>query len=327
MMNKREYILIIFLVLAIIAIVVAAIYFNNENREITATNNASNTVTQTPIQTTNIDPYSKYEGFTWARETSAGYATQKFEIVDAKLYLISNNAKTLVTSVIGVPKYVNAIIRGGVLSDIIVITEDGIVWKNTDVDDGITIAIKDAFTKVPLNGTVIDMTLGNEGVVPYSGPYYLTKEGKLIREDGKTYEQINGQHINMIGTFDCFVYINKDKTASYKRTEDTEDFIIDQIGKKVTLKQTFSESSERFSGTTQDHFYIVTEDNKLFDFSATSLMVANPYCDAKNRTVESLKMVSVSKIKINFTDGTNLIIAGIYSYYDMSTNKLINFEK
>lgn len=328
-MKERKYILIIVLIVAIVAVIVAAIYFNNRDNKVNETNNATNDVTNNttnnPVQTTNKDPYSNYKDFTWKREISAGYTTDKIEIIDSKLYKVSNNVKTAITTVTGVPKYVNGIIRGGALENIIVITEDGTVWKNSNIDDGIDITMEDKFTKVAINAVVIDMTEGNEGVVPYSGPYYLTKEGKLLREDGKTYEQINGQHISSMGSMEAFVYINKDKTASYQRIEGVEEFVLDQTGKKVTLKQAFSESSERFSGTTEDHFYVVTEDNKLYDFSATSFMVASGYYDARDKTVESLKMVSSSKIRVNFFDGTNIDIQGVYSYFDMSTNKTISF--
>lgn len=320
-MEMRKFIILIVLILAIASVIICAMYFNSLNPVINNNNNnLANTTNQDEEKVVNVDPYAKYKNFPWMRETSAGYTELKFEIIDSKLYIVDKKNKTLITTVKGVPKYLNGLIEGGIMAGVICITEEGTVWKSGAIDDSVTIKVEDNFTQIQISEKVIDMTMGGLGVVPYSGPYYLTEKGNLLRSDGKTYEQINGKHVYSTGTLFTPVYVNTDRTASYQRTLGVDEFILNEQGKKVIFKQIFTNTSE-------DYTYVVTDDNKLYTFSKDTLMVASEYSKAKGKIVSSIKMTAQDTITVEFTDRTTLDLEGIYDYYDAIISKELKFDK
>ena len=169
--------------------------------------------------------------------------------------------------------------------------------------------------KVEIDEKVIDLTNGNNSVtVPYSGPYFLTEKGNLVNEKGKTYDEINRNHINGIGTLGMMVYINKDNTFEIIRNHNTYEYmeIIDDKGNKVTGKCIFY---DYISG--KENFYIINENNKLLRFNGDSLMVAQsiyPYAENK---IKDIKYDGKNKVEILLENGEKHTLENISQYVQL----------
>jgi flagellar basal body-associated protein FliL len=208
----------------------------------------------------------------------------------------------------GKPKYIQTLYGGGVAYALVVITEENDAYKinfNGEFSTGNADKSKFTTTKIDLGEKIIDLTDG------YSGPYYLTESGKLLTEDGVSYDTINRNHIKRLGGLGLCVYINEDSTLETLRTSDANEYldIVDNSGNKIKAKYAFYESSERWTGTTSMHFYVVDENDELLDFYEGSLM---------GKKVSSLKYDdSADKIEIFYTDNTSTVIEKVYQYIEV----------
>lgn len=247
----------------------------------------------------------------------------------AKLYTVSNgeivynngNIKNVkVKFDYGVPKYVYNFVGGGVLNRLYVITESGEVYIITRAEDMMDLVILDQnydtsrlkIAKVEIDEKVIDLTGGNNSVtVPYSGPYFLTEKGNLLNEKGKTYDEINRNHINRTGSLGMMIYINADNTFEIIRNHNTYEYmaIIDDKGNKVKGKFIFYGSN---SG--KETCYIVDENNILLQFNNDSLMVAQSLYPYSENKIKDIKYDGKNKVEILLENGEKHTIENISQY-------------
>jgi len=275
--------------------------------------------------------YEKIGDEYWvSKKTSDKY--NSFTINNGSIEYSNGNVKNYkINFEYGKVKYLDKYINGGVLGALILITEENDAYKirfNGGLDlGGEPDQSKFVITKIELGEKIIDFTItGGDAVVPYSGPYYLTESGKLLTEDGTSYEEINRNHIVRIGSLGKSVYVNKDNTLEILRVSGTNEYItiVDENGKKIRAKSVFYESSERWYGTTQEHFYAVDENDILLHFYEGSLMVADEYYDSEGK----IKVISInydqnaSKIEISFTDGKSITIEKVYGYKELDYKKV-----
>lgn len=175
---------------------------------------------------------------------------------------------------------------------------------------------KPKVTKIELGEKIIDITDGNEAVVPMSGPYYLTESGKLLTKNGTSYDKINRNHISRIGALDALLFINEDNTLETLRSYNSNEYmdIIDENDKKIKIKYIFLEISDRWTNSTSDHFYVVDDDDNLLDFSKQSLMVASEYYESKGKVTKLQYNSETFKMEITFNSGESIVIDDVYQY-------------
>lgn len=270
--------------------------------------------------------YSKLSNSIWASKKNINdvYTFNEDSIVSSQNFKIPFKY--------GKVKYLVNIINGGMLSSFIALTENGEAYKITsntlDGDLGSALSTYNAsnlkITKVNISEKIIDLTYANyvnSNLITVGGPYYLTETGKLLNENGKSYEEINRNHVASIGNIDGIIYINEDKTLETLRTFRTLNtyeyiYIVDENNQNVKSKYVFFESSTRWTGTTSNHYYVVDENGQLLDFSSNSLMVAYEYYEAKGKIVHKLEYDETNfTIKVIFTDGSSITIENIYNKY------------
>jgi len=335
---KILIVILIIIILGLASYIIYDKFLNNTNNEnsqnkIENVSQEQNTINTNEIS---IDPYAKYHQFKWLRNNTCGY-TEKFEIINSKLYYINDTSKEEVTSIIGNPKYVNGIINGGILNKIFVITEQGTVWL-VEVGRGDYTELHTNFIKLNIPGTILEMTHGIEGARGYAVgmyQYYLTSDGKLINENGKTYEEINGNHILGLGNFGDAIYIGSDETISYYTTDINYEYVKDTIGNNLKAKQVICQSSttrnDLLSDGVLERFYVVTQNNQLLYFDTNTDMIAHEYTEALNKTVIKIENEEIPdqygghshNIVITLSGNIKIELIDISTAYDISTKSFI----
>lgn len=246
-----------------------------------------------------------------------------------KLYTVSNgeivynngNTKNLKFKFdYGVPKYVLQSIKGGQLVGLFVLTESGEVYIINSLDDNFILDTnydpsRFQVSKMEMSEKIIDITGGKNSVtVPYSGPYFLTEKGNLINEKGKTYDEINRNHVKYMGSLGMMVYINKDNTFEIIRNHNTYEYmeIIDDKGNKVKGKFIFYGSN---SG--KETCYIVNENDILLQFNNDSLMVAQSLYPYSENKIKDIKYDGKSKVEILLENGEKHTLDNISQYVQL----------
>ena len=174
------------------------------------------------------------------------------------------------------------------------------------------------YTKANISEKIIDIAFeGNEGAVPYSGPYFMTETGKVLNKEGKTYEEVNKDHVARIGTVQYLVYICSDNTFDIPRTNNDYFKVVDDSGINIKGKKIFMDDSRGV-----ETFYIIGEDNKLYNLDSTANGVVQVYPSAENKTVKDIEYNKNSQeVKVIFTDGSELKFSNIYSAYDIENKE------
>ena len=180
-MKKRDKIIIsIIIIVALIAALVVLLFYLN-SRNIIKIGNDNKTKQDEQIQEevsiVQKQAKEKYPSFKWV---SDGNITKiEVSIEDGKV-ILNNGTKTDVKFDKGIPKYASAVINGGVLKEIFVITTDGGLYITKSDVTGYNAG--DKFEIVNLGEKVIDATYADG-----TDMYYLLENGKLVTKDLKEY--------------------------------------------------------------------------------------------------------------------------------------------
>lgn len=213
----------------------------------------------------------------------------------------------------GTAKYVCAL-PGQAFNGISVVTEEGEAYIGTFNDS----KYSTTFTKVEVADKIVDVScFGGKGAVMYSGPYYMTESGKVIDRTGATYEKINKNHIETVGTPGLLVYICDDKTTDIPKENNEYIKIVDENGKNIKAKKLFIESSEG-----NEKLYLVNEENKLYKFEINNNGIAHEEVHGKNKSVVKMTYDKNNyKIRIDFNDNSNFEISDVVDAYDLENAK------
>ena len=180
-MKKRDKIIIsIIIIVALIAALVVLLFYLN-SRNIIKIGNDNKTKQDEQIQEevsiVQKQAKEKYPSFKWVSD--GNIAKVEVSIEDGKV-ILNNGTKTDVKFDKGIPKYASAVINGGVLKEIFVITTDGGLYITKSDVTGYNAG--DKFEIVNLGEKVIDATYADG-----TDMYYLLENGKLVTKDLKEY--------------------------------------------------------------------------------------------------------------------------------------------
>ena len=180
-MKKRDKIIIsIIIIVALIAALVVLLFYLN-SRNIIKIGNDNKTKQDEQIQEevsiVQKQAKEKYPSFKWVSD--GNIAKVEVSIEDGKV-ILNNGTKTDVKFDKGTPKYASAVINGGVLKEIFVITTDGALYITKSDITGYNVG--DKFEFVNLGEKVIDATYADG-----TDMYYLLENGKLVTKDLKEY--------------------------------------------------------------------------------------------------------------------------------------------
>ncbi len=180
-MKKRDKIIIsIIIIVALIAALVVLLFYLN-SRNIIKIGNDNKTKQDEQIQEevsiVQKQAKEKYPSFKWVSD--GNIAKVEVSIEDGKV-ILNNGTKTDVKFDKGTPKYASAVINGGVLKEIFVITTDGALYITKSDVTGYNAG--DKFEFVNLGEKVIDATYADG-----TDMYYLLENGKLVTKDLKEY--------------------------------------------------------------------------------------------------------------------------------------------
>ena len=180
-MKKRDKIIIsIIIIVALIAALVVLLFYLN-SRNIIKIGNDNKTKQDEQIQEevsiVQKQAKEKYPSFKWVSD--GNIAKVEVSIEDGKV-ILNNGTKTDVKFDKGTPKYASAVINGGVLKEIFVITTDGALYITKSDVTGYNAG--DKFEFVNLGEKVIDATYADGTYM-----YYLLENGKLVTKDLKEY--------------------------------------------------------------------------------------------------------------------------------------------
>ncbi len=342
---NKEKLLVFCLILSVLILISVVVYYilNIEDKSVEKVN-INNEINRNE-DTINVEEgkqsekesisniYDKYSKFEFKRTTKIEFLNDKIEIENGKLYYTTNDTKTLVTSVMGTPKYIAGFLEGGTIGYQIVITEEGTIWKAEEKSTANNLSID--FKKVEIDGTVIEMTTGIEGVKFQSGPYFLIKEGKLLNDTGKTYEEINGDHIDSYGTVWEEIYISEDKTISKYISKTDYVKVKDEKGNLVKVKQIFGQNileGYRFYIITTDDKFLYIDYKSLVSVNAIEEYIAKEYQETLGEKVKKFDFIKIplqsggskENLKLELQNGNVVEIMDINNeYYDMLVKKHI----
>ena len=180
-MKKRDKIIIsIIIIVALIAALVVLLFYLN-SRNIIKIGNDNKTKQDEQIQEevsiVQKQAKEKYPSFKWVSD--GNISKVEVSIEDGKV-ILNNGTKTDVKFDKGTPKYASAVINGGVLKEIFVITTDGALYITKSDVTGYNAG--DKFEIVNLGEKVIDATYADG-----TDMYYLLENGKLVTKDLKEY--------------------------------------------------------------------------------------------------------------------------------------------
>lgn len=335
---------IIFLIIIVLLVVVA---WQTGYIQLGKIDNSNNQVIKQPnenkVEDNNVkDIYASYKNFKWSRDTKINFGENfKYEIINSKLNLTRNGKTSVITSIVGTPKYITKTINGGMLASIIVITEEGDVWNILNGDELLNSnANGDSFSKLSLSVKIKDMTTGMQNYSSYNDMFYLTEDGRLINEKGIEWKTIHVDHIDQFGSLELMINLSPDNSLSYydRLEEKTTPIKIKDInGNLVKAKQLFIQSSAILSNLIdetggQERMFVVTNDNKLLYFDGpTTNMVAKEYRDSMNITVASYEVKKIpdsyggltTNVVIKLSNNKEVTIVDIGGY-DVATKTILD---
>lgn len=267
------------------------------------------------VDNTTTNPYKKYENFKWEirytdrdKISEVEWLNAKMIIENGKLYIIDNNSRKQVTTITDTPKYIFPL---GVqtFGAVRVITEEGTIWIMELENDKFI----DNFKKVNIDGEVVDITDGEFWADYYNPTFYLLKTGKLINEEGKTYEEIHGNHLYMLDIWGDY-FINSDYTISGFGEFSNNEKLKDINGNIIKINQVFYD----YEGEDTEYI-VITDKNQLLCFNINEY-VAKPVEGAENSKVSNIEMQDtdkdwIKKLVVTLENGNNIDFE-IFEYFD-----------
>ena len=180
-MKKRDKIIIsiIIIVALIAALVVLLFYLNSRNIIKIGNDNKTKQDEQIQEEVSIVQKQAKEKYPSFKCVSDGNIAKVEVSIEDGKV-ILNNGTKTDVKFDKGTPKYASAVINGGVLKEIFVITTDGGLYITKSDVTGYNAG--DKFEIVNLGEKVIDATYADGTYM-----YYLLENGKLVTKDLKEY--------------------------------------------------------------------------------------------------------------------------------------------
>lgn len=255
------------------------------------------------------DVYKKYD-FDWVSKNKR----EGIYIKDGKIKIELGEKTYEVKFSYGTPVLVCGIPAQS-FTGLVVLNDKGEVYKSSeavyDVNDNLQSG-NFTFTKLNLNEEIVDVSRsGGDGAVPYSGPYYMTKSGKVIDSENKTYEEINKDHINLFGGLDYLIFVCEDKTIDVGRISGDYIKIVDSNGKNIKIKYIFDPNNS-------NEYKIIDENDKYY----TLLFNSNGVAYYEEKKVKEFSYDNTKYIaKVTFMDGETENYEDVYSSYDAVNNK------
>lgn len=183
---------------------------------------------------------------------------------------------------------------------------------------------KISFTKMNFKEKIVDVSLmvGDAGL-PYSGPYFMTETGNVVNKEGKTYEEINKDHIYAIHFVDSplHVYMCEDSTLDVHK-------INNEFIKVVNLDNEIIKAKKIFLSSADDKyiFYIIDETESFYMLREGSVGVAVDFDDAYGKVKNIDLDKNKAKVKITFTSGETREFLDLEDGFDLELKQEIKVK-
>jgi len=281
---------------------------NKDDKEDTNKDNEENNEQEDDKQDENegkedegFDPYSNYKNIVWATSKDDG-----FYIKNDKVYYLRLDGKEEVWNLPGIPVKVLSDEKGNGLQ-VNVITKEGKVYGLLSMND---------YEQILPKEKVIDMTLIDN--YTFERYYYLTADGKLIDENGVSYNKYSFVAQYSMGKPYGGISIDKNGYGyHYNYDKKTYEVIISKTN-SATLSMSKIYTTDLY-GT-----IIVTSYNKLFKYDGKSNKATQITGDVSS--VKKIVDGDNTDLLITFKDGTTKVFDNIIDAYDVKNKKYIDLK-
>ena len=264
-MKKRDKIIIsIIIIVALIAALVVLLFYLN-SRNIIKIGNDNKTKQDEQIQEevsiVQKQAKEKYPSFKWVSD--GNIAKVEVSIEDGKV-ILNNGTKTDVKFDKGTPKYASAVINGGVLKEIFVITTDGALYITKSDVTGYNAG--DKFEVVNLGEKVIDATYADG-----TDMYYLLENGKLVTKDLKEFVAFETKALEIQKQakekYPSFKWVSDGNIAKFVEVIIEDGKVILNNGTKTDVK--FDKGTPKYAsavinGGVLKEIFVITTDGALY---------------------------------------------------------------
>ena len=264
-MKKRDKIIIsIIIIVALIAALVVLLFYLN-SRNIIKIGNDNKTKQDEQIQEevsiVQKQAKEKYPSFKWVSD--GNIAKVEVSIEDGKV-ILNNGTKTDVKFDKGTPKYASAVINGGVLKEIFVITTDGALYITKSDVTGYNAG--DKFEIVNLGEKVIDATYADG-----TDMYYLLENGKLVTKDLKEFVAFETKALEIQKQakekYPSFKWVSDGNIAKFVEVIIEDGKVILNNGTKTDVK--FDKGTPKYAsavinGGVLKEIFVITTDGALY---------------------------------------------------------------
>ena len=309
-MKKRDKIIIsIIIIVALIAALVVLLFYLN-SRNIIKIGNDNKTKQDEQIQEevsiVQKQAKEKYPSFKWVSD--GNIAKVEVSIEDGKV-ILNNGTKTDVKFDKGTPKYASAVINGGVLKEIFVITTDGALYITKSDVTGYNAG--DKFEVVNLGEKVIDATYADG-----TDMYYLLENGKLVTKDLKEFVAFETKALEVQKQakekYPDFKWVSDGNIAKFVEVIIEDGKVILNNGTKTDVK--FDKGTPKYAsavinGGVLKEIFVITTDGALY---ITKSDVTGYNAGDKFEVVNLGEKV----IDATYADGTDM-------YYLLENGKLV----
>lgn len=181
-MKKRDKIFLAVIILTIIiSVIVVLVFYFSKNNIIKLENNDKEKLGEQTSQSESViqnEAKSKYPNFKWVSDGNFGKINAGVE--NGKVYIVikQDGSKTYLNFDKGTPKYAGTVLKGGMLSEMFVITIDGDLYI-ADCSEYGKEGFEFKFNLQNLGEKVIDATYADGTEI-----YYLLQNGTLFNDNG-----------------------------------------------------------------------------------------------------------------------------------------------
>jgi len=269
---------------------------------------------QEKVEEEKLDPYANYKDYEWGKTKIGDKAGAYIEIKSNKVYVTYSNKTSQVKNVSGTPIKTVSIIGGGI-PFFYILTEEGKVYNLEEWDTEATLVAN--LSKYD----VIDMTVGGGKGVVYRAIYYLTSDGRLIDENGDTFEALNKNFVTSFGRPSHKVYIDNKFNVYYSKKGDANYITVkDTSGNKVKAKELYIQDT--VDGET---IIIITKDSQIIYVSNDGNITQEK---GKFKSINTYSQEYEGVMLITMSDNKNIIKYGLDDYYyDVEKKKTIDIKE
>lgn len=261
-----------------------------------------------------INPYANYQDYKWGTTKVGDKAGAYLEIKNNKVYVTYENKTTQVKNISGTPIKAIYTNRGGAIC-FEVLTKEGKVYSIVDWE---TTAELDANLS---KYNVIDITEGKGRGIVNRVFYCLTTDGKLIDENGDTYEEVNRDFVYSFGSLAHLVYIDSNDYVYYTKNRDVNYTTIkDTSGNKVKAKELYIQAT-----TDGETIIIITKDSQIIYVSSDGKTTQEK---GKFKSINTYRQEYEGIMLITMSDNKNIIKYNLNDYYyDVEKGKTIDIKE